>query len=152
MVFNFMAGGKKSDVKPHVRKLIDLTTPNKPTPDEQRLGWRHNRTLPVLMYDWKDEQPVLDSASVGFTRDLSDHGIGLFATVEPVALQHVISICASETDVYHFVGSLREVRPFPLGIWIVGYELEGVISNEQWLPELNRRAEQSLLPMTAEPV
>ena len=156
MAFDFLKRRKQVDTAPFIRRIIDVTTPNRPMPDDQRFELRYNRTLPVLLHPWVNGKPVFGSTSIGFTRDLSDRGIGLIAISEPTAPQYVVSIWPHHEEIeepYHFIATLCEARVHALGMWTTGFELDELLNATapKWLIKLNDVAEKALLPLGPEP-
>lgn len=151
MVFSFTERKKQVDMAPFVRRIIDLTTPNKPTPDDQRYELRYNRTMPVLLHPWLKSRPNLQRTSIGITKDISDRGMGLIAISELTARQYVITLWPRNESVdepYHFIANLRDIRKLSLGMWTVGFEFEDLLHSAapKWVESLNDIARQALLP------
>lgn len=67
----------KVDFTPFVRRLVDLTTPNKLGGEECRATMRYNRSLPTVVIPCLQSKPQLDKLRLGITTDLSDFGIGI---------------------------------------------------------------------------
>ena len=59
---------KTVDLKPYIRRLCDVTTPNLPVLDNSREEDRFNRSLPVIICPWADDKPVIDQLTVAITR------------------------------------------------------------------------------------
>ena len=152
MVFSFTSRKKQVDLAPHVRRIIDLTTPNRPTANDQRFELRYNRTMPVLMHPWNG-RPDLEKTSIGITRDLSDRGLGLIAIAELKEPQYVVSLWPRELDEpYHFICWLRDFRALSLGMWNAGFQFEDLIKSAapKWSNPLTEIAEKALLPFEEE--
>ena len=150
-MFSFSKRKKKVDMAPFIRRIIDLTTPNKPTIDDQRFELRYNRTMPALLHPWVNNSPDLKRTTIGITKDFCDHGVGMIAISELDEPQYVISIWPQGEDVnepYHFIANLRDFRKLSLGMWTAGFEFEDLVNSAaaKWLDELNDVAERALLP------
>lgn len=77
-MFSFKTRKKQVDVHQLLRRAMDATTPNRPpTQGESRWEDRSNRTIPVLLVPYADEQPVGDEHTIALTKNLSSQGVAL---------------------------------------------------------------------------
>lgn len=157
MVFDFFKRGKQVDVGRYLQRLINVTTPNRPMAEDLRAVERYNRTIPVLMNPWCDSEVVLSETKIAFTRDLSDHGLGVITLADLIYKQYVVTAWPKPEELpepYHFLCTVREVKPLMLGLWIAGMEVSEFLNDDRrgGVEQLQEIAEKSLLPIDAETV
>lgn len=157
MVFDFLSRKKQVDVTPFIRRVIDLTTPNRPMPDDSRMELRYNRTMPVLLNPWRGKRAILDEVSIAFTRDLSDRGLGLIALTELRDSQYVITLWPRPDEFeepLHLLATVQDLRPLSTGLWVMGFAFDDVLNGENRgnVPQLQDLAVKALLPVAGEAV
>ena len=81
-IFSKREKREMSDAVPFMRRIVDLTTPALLRANEVRDETRYNRGLPVALCPWIDDRPDTSIVALGFTKDLSDHGLSLLTTTE----------------------------------------------------------------------
>ena len=142
---------KKSvvDLTPFIRRLCDLTTPNRPVPDCQRYDLRSNRTLPVLLCPWRKNRPQNEEIEFAITKDISDRGIGLIRRDSLAKGEYVIAFWLNEEmpEPWFFRVTVLLNQNIGGGFWLVGSQLEELL-NEQHKRALEslHEAAASLLP------
>ena len=116
-----------------IRRLVDLTTPNRPMAENVRKAKRYNRCIPVVIADWDSKDgPITDHVGLGFTTDLSDTGFGVLTQHRPKTPDNVIAIYLPEdmTAPLYFVTVLTTYRKQPGGYHKLGYRVVGSMDNE----------------------
>lgn len=126
-MFSFAQRKKVVDLCPRIRRLCDLTAPNRTTPFLQgRTENRYNRTIPTLLGPWQDNQATADECAVGLTCDISDRGVGLVFS-QPFRADSVVVGYWVSSDVmaepWFFLGNICHNDPIGGGFWKVGIEL-----------------------------
>ncbi len=91
-MFSFGKKDTQVDASPKIRRLVDLTTPNRPVTENARVGQRYNRYIPIAVADWNDSKgPTVDQVGFGFAIDLSDTGIGILTQFKLKTRDNVIA-------------------------------------------------------------
>jgi len=130
-MFSFLSTKRSIEAAPYIRRVIDVTTPNRMTPQEGRRELRYNRSFPVTYCPWKKDTVFVEEVSIAFTQDLSDHGLGILS-VQPIEYDElVVSVWPDPvalSDPYHFLASVRDRRSAAAGIWAIGLMIEGFLN------------------------
>lgn len=116
-----------------IRRLVDLTTPNRSMTEDVRKDRRYNRCIPVVIADWDSKDgPNTDHVGLGFTTDLSDHGFGVLTQHRPKTPDNVIAFYLPHdmTSPLYFVTVLTTYRKQPGGFHKLGYQVTGCMNNE----------------------
>lgn len=127
--------GKKDtfvDASPKIRRLVDLTTPNRPVVDNIRQSQRYNRCIPVAIADWDDrEGPLVEHVGLGFTTDLSDNGFGVLTQFKPKTPNNVIAFyLQNDMDIpWYFQSVLTTYRKQPGGFHKLGYSVVSFLND-----------------------
>lgn len=144
-MFSFSSRKKNVDFQRYIRRLIDLTSPNRgSSASMERCENRNNRTIPVLLCPWEQRTPLVSKAVVAITKDFTDRGVGLILSHPFDAKNVVIGICHEEAtakEPLFFLGARRTSNPIGGGFWLFGVELTEFM-NETWRTEL-----EPLFPM-----
>ena len=135
---------------PFVRKICDLTAPNMPSVEEGRCERRYNRSLPVILCPWKDEELFTDKCVMAITKDISDQGLSLILTHPLGADQMIIAFwlrAAELEEPWCFRVRQRSEWPLGGGFWQIGFELREYM-NREWREKLKalRPVAAGLLP------
>ncbi len=88
----FLFSNRKSeiDVAGRLARLVNLTTPNMLLQgDERRSTNRANRSLPVLLAAWENDEPVADETTMAITKDIGDTGISLILC-QPLRMDQLV--------------------------------------------------------------
>lgn len=132
-MFSFAAQKKINDLRPHLRRLRDLTTPNLPSEYEDRSDDRLNRAIPTLLCPWEAGRPSVDETTICLTSDLADRGVGLLLN-QPTRFEQVVLgywTCSDQMPEPMFLlGDVRRNQPIGGGFWVLGVELTQLASNE----------------------
>lgn len=136
---------KSVDFQRYVRRLIDLTSPNRAcSTGTERFVTRNNRVIPTLVCPWENSTPTISGAVVAVTKDLGDQGIGLVVNHPLNFTDVVVGFCHEEAtagEPWFFLGVRRTSLPIGGGFWLVGIELTEFM-NENWSAQL-----EPLVPM-----
>lgn len=150
-MFWFKKARSAADFRPYMRRIADLTIPNlAKVATEHRVENRYNRTFPALIWPWLDGQGVTAAGRRGFTKDISDYGVGLVVSQPIVTDEVLVAFCLERSimeEPWFFLGSVTRNDDIGGGFWITGVEwLEYM--NEHRLREVSELVEeaQSLLP------
>lgn len=114
---------RKIDAGPRLRRLMDMTVPNRPVCNETRGENRYNRSLPALVLPWVKDAPVLAEPSVGILQDISDSGLSLIFTEKPKHENYLLGFCLIQDDApefFFFIANVRTIRRFAPGLTSVG--------------------------------
>jgi hypothetical protein len=138
-MFFFSARKKNVDFQRYIRRLIDLTSPNRGGSGcMERYENRHNRIIPALLCPWEQNTPIVSKAVVVLTKDFADRGIGLVVSGAFDAEKVVVGFChpaATANEPLFFLGARRTSDPIGGGYWLFGVELIEFM-NETWRAEL----------------
>ena len=127
-MFSFSKRKNVVEATNKVRKLIDLTTPNRPSANDARCAQRYNRCVPVFVADWdKDSRSaILENAGVGFTTDISDTGFSVLTQFCPTVHDNVVGIYLPRMGMlkpWFFHVEYAGYRTEPQGFIRVGYQI-----------------------------
>ena len=144
-MFSFSARKKTVDFQRYIRRLIELTRPNRGgSASMDRFENRHNRIIPALVCPWEQNTPIVSKAVVAITKDFADRGVGLILSDAFDAKDVVVGFCHEEATAKQplfFLGERRTSSPIGGGFWLFGIEFTEFM-NETWRVEL-----EPLLPM-----
>lgn len=125
---SLFARKRKIDAGPKLRRIMDMTVPNRPVCNETRSENRYNRSLPALILPWVKDEPVLKSPEIGILQDISDSGLSLIflnAPTHPTYLLSFLLVNDEMPELFHFIGEVRAVRKFAPGMSTVGFVITG---------------------------
>src|SRR3990172_8483421 len=126
-MFSFSARKTRVDLQRYVRRLIDLTIPNRPgSTNVERYENRHNRVIPALLCPWEGNAPIVSRAVTAITKDLADRGVGLILADPFDATEVVVGFYhreATASQPWFFRGVRRTSVPVGGGFWLFGIEL-----------------------------
>ena len=130
---------KSVDFQRYVRRLIDLTGPNRAhSTGTERLVTRSNRAIPTLVCPWENNWPTVSKAIIAVTKDLGDQGLGLLLNHPLNFTNVVVGFCheeATASEPWFFLGMQRTNLPIGGGFWLVGIELTEFM-NQDWSTQL----------------
>lgn len=130
-MFNFRSSKVEVEVAPFIRRIVDLTTPDRPVAEDCRLDRRYNRTLPVVLCPALNGTPNLRESVMALTQDLCDRGIGL-TTLEPIPEgEYYVSIWpnnSEQQEPVHFRCDARDSRQIAHGFWATGMQILEVMN------------------------
>jgi hypothetical protein len=133
MLFSFKERKKTVDFQRYIRRIIDLTIPNKTDSGNlPRYENRYNRSVPVLLCPWKDDEPVLSEAVVAIIKDIADRGVGVILTQPFAAEDVVLGFCLDEEtalEPWFFLGVSRHDMAIGADFHVLGIELAEFISD-----------------------
>jgi len=138
-MFSFTARKKTVDVQRHIRRMIDLTIPNRGnSASTDRLGNRHNRAIPVIVCPWKNGKPVSSECIIAITKDVCDNGVGVILNEPSTVEDVVVGFLVYETtaaEPWFFRGKAEHTQAVGGGFWLLGIALTEFM-NEDWQAEL----------------
>jgi hypothetical protein len=144
-MFSFLSKKKRLDATPHIRRLIDLTAPNRPTfiENEQRSENRYCRSLPILLSPMTDNLPILNASFAGVSQEISDSGLRLITLERLTADEYCASIWPRVPELQsplHIVCQTRECRQITANMWSTGLQVMWVLEIEDKIT--SRKLEQ----------
>ena len=131
-MFSFKARRKKQDISLFMRRIIDLTSPNRPRADDSRHDMRYNRSIPVICCPWRKNKPDTTQLTVGITKDLTDSGMGIITTCDLQAEEIVVMVELPQSDTnepWIFRGEVRQITDMPGGCSLYGVELMELLNS-----------------------
>ncbi len=141
-MFSFDDRKKLLEVQSVLRRVIDASAPNRaPQEGEARWDSRSNRTLPLVLCPWEDDEPWIDGAITAVTKNVSSQGLTAILAVKFEA-ELVVAGFSLDGDHRFMIGIVRHRTPLGGGFSQLGIELTRVIAPAE-VPALLR-----LLPMT----
>ena len=152
-MFSFTKNRKTVDMAAYLRRICDITTPNHlGMGDEGRSENRYNRTMPVLICPWRDEQAVVEKTLYGLTSDISDRGISLTLAHPHPADDLLLGLWASKeqsAEPWFFLGSVCSATAMGGGFWTIGVALSEYANDDysEQLLEVRPKAEILLPPV-----
>ena len=124
-VFSFLERKKSVDLSPYMRRICDLSVPNRCGLTRQaRTEDRYNRTITVLVCPWNSGRPVSEQAAFATTKDISDRGVSV-VTPEPIEGEFVVAFASPESEEcepWHFLGQAKRSASLGGGFWVTGIE------------------------------
>ena len=144
-MFSFSARKKSAAAQRYIRRLVDLTIPNRAgLGNMERYENRHNRSIPTLLCPWEQNRPIVSKAIVAITKDFSGQGIGIVLSGAFDAKDIVVGFClrkVAANEPLFFLGVRRTSVPIGGGFWQLGIEFTEFM-NQNWHSEL-----EPLFPM-----
>jgi hypothetical protein len=141
-MFSFGSRKKQLDVQAFLRRVIDISSPNRaPLDGEARLDSRANRTFPLVVAPWVDGQPDVDKAMTALSKNFSGQGMTTILAA-PIRGDELVIGFELENQPYFLLGNVRHRTPLGGGFWQLGIELTSLLTLADE-PCLER-----LLPMT----
>jgi hypothetical protein len=122
-MFCFGRQKERVSVQAILRRVIDASSPNLPPYEgELRGDSRVNRSFPVVLAPWVDDQACAADAITALTKNLSDQGLTVLHTATIAADQLVVGFWL-ESQEYFFLGDVRHRTPLGGGIMQLGIEM-----------------------------
>ncbi len=123
-MFGFGSKKEIQDALPVMRRIVDLTIPKKPVPDEIRIDRRFNSSLPCVLTPLVGAKPEFCDCLMGITQDISDRGISVI-TMETLSFEeYAISVWPTELEEpAHLSCILANSRRFAHGFWSTGFAI-----------------------------
>jgi hypothetical protein len=142
-MFWFQNRDKHLEIHRVIRRLINASTPNRiPLQGDSRWELRSNRTMPVLLVPYDNNELSVGELAYALTKNLSSQGLALVLHQPFRAEQVVVGIWSNEQA--HFVAArVRQSVPLGGGFWQIGLEATELLPTAQF-PDLIR-----LLPWAA---
>ncbi len=81
-LFSFARNKKVVDAQPFIRRILDLTAPNRLRQNKSRSEVRNFRSLDIAFCPFAEKVVRNDLSCIGFTRDLRDRGASFVTTVD----------------------------------------------------------------------
>jgi hypothetical protein len=133
----FQSRDKHVEIHRVIRRLINASTPNRiPLNGESRWELRSNRTIPVLLVPYDDNELSASELAYALTKNLSSRGLALVLHQPFRAEQVVVGIWSH--DQAHFVSAIvRQCVSLGGGFWQIGVEATELLSTAQ-CPDLTR--------------
>lgn len=139
---------KPIDTSRLLRRVIDVTTPNRPVGPEGRSERRFNRMLPAVIAPASGRRPDVSRSMMAITQDISDRGISVVALEMLQEEHYFVSVWPSDggfDDPLHFRCKLANCRSIAHGFWVAGFTIESVMN----LVHMNLVSELNEVAMTA---
>lgn len=134
-IFSFSARRKSVESQRYIRRLIDLTVPNKgSSAGAERFENRHNRTIPVLVCPWEHGSAMVEQARIVVTKDLADQGVGVLFKDPIDTTEVVLGFCLAEAtagEPWFFAGSVEHKVAIGGGFWLVGIGLHEFMNDSR---------------------
>ncbi len=118
---SLFARKKQIDASPKLRRIMDMTVPNRPVSNETRGDNRYNRSLPALVCPWDGRSPRVDAHVVGVVQDLSDGGMSVLFQDAPKHKEYLVTLFLSNeegAEIFQFICEVRDARKFA-GNWVL---------------------------------
>ncbi|MEM9941258.1 MAG: hypothetical protein AAF939_06675 [Planctomycetota bacterium] len=147
-LFSFKKSRELVDAAPKIRKLIDMTSPNKPMMNETRSHRRYNRVIPVLISDWSEKGPRLDYTGFGFTTDICDYGFGVISQHFPKTRDNVIGFYQPDIGMqepWYFQVKIASHRVEPQNYIRLGYQIVTYLNDSE--ATIVKQLDQKLIQM-----
>lgn len=132
-LLNMFQKNTAMNAAPTIRRIVDVTTPNKPVPNDARLEMRYNRTLPAIICPSHRGTPDLDSLVIAISQDFSDRGMSAI-TFEPLEGEEffftVWPFDDSFSEPAHFRCSKRASVAIAQRIWSNRFRVEELMNRE----------------------
>ena len=129
MLLNSLFTRKKQlDASPKLRRIMDMTMPNRPVCDDSRSDSRYNRSLPALVIPMDGDVPVLSEGSIGIIQNLSDRGLNVLLDSPTQSKRYLVSLVLENddtTEVFHFNCEVRNENKFAGTMASVGLLVAG---------------------------
>jgi hypothetical protein len=139
----FQSRDKHAEVHRVIRRLINASTPNRiPLRGESRWELRSNRTIPVLLVPYDDNELSVGELAYGLTKNLSGQGLALVLH-QPLRADRLVVGIWSGNEAHFVSGEVRQSIALGGGFWQIGVEAVELLSIGR-SPELTR-----LLPWAA---
>lgn len=128
-MFSFLKKQKMVvDATPHMRRVIDLTTPGYLRSEESRYSRRYLRALATAIWPWTKNNTDPERLCLGITRDVSDTGVCILTTealdTPEIALTFLVETDNETTLSFFRATVIRESRLgsfFEYGVHIEEY-------------------------------
>ncbi len=134
----------RQEVQAFMRRIVDLSTPAlRHEVEEYRKERRANRSLPVLVVPFVENEPVMSNTTFGVSRNLSSSGISLLVQ-EMVDSDEVVVGFWADGKCDFLRGQVRHRSATDGGFWHIGIELAEVLHLPNWsqLAQLAKMAER----------
>lgn len=139
----FQSHDKYLEVNRVIRRLINNFVPNRiPLKGESRWELRSNRTMPVLLVPYDNNDLSVNEVAYALTKNLSSRGLALVLH-QPLRAEQVVVGIWSNAHPYFVSGKVRQMLALGGGFWQIGVETEELLCPKH-SPELAR-----LLPWAA---
>ena len=145
--FLFSQRASEIDVAGRLARLVNLTTPNMLLHgEERRSDTRANRSLPVLLAPWENDEPVVEETTVAITKDLGGTGVSVLLR-QPLRMDAlVLGFWMPDEPGNPVDGSPLFVRahvvtntPLGGGFWQCGLEVDEILLETDY-PQLEKLA------------
>ena len=135
-MFLFDKRKKRFDVQRLIRRVIDLSTPNRtPLEGEVRSEERYNRTLPVLLASFDNGEIDTECQTFALTSNLS--GAGIAVTLgQPFRAKCVVVGFSTHERMQYVLGEVINNHPLGAGFWELSVKLTELITSDTH-PQLN---------------
>lgn len=142
-MFWFHSRDKHVEINRVIRRLINASTPNRtPLRGESRWELRSNRTMPVLLVPYDDNELSVTEVAYALTKNLSSQGLALVLH-QPLRAEQVVVGIWSNAQAHFVSGKVRQSIALGGGFWQIGVETMELLCTAH-SPELIR-----LLPWAA---
>lgn len=118
---------KHNEVHAFIRRVTDNTCPTlSPLDGEARWEGRWNRTIPVLLAPFEDEDVVVDDTAHALTKNLSSQGAALVLH-QPFRTELVVVGFLIDDSQGFVLGEVKQNVPIGGGFWQLGIEFRKMI-------------------------
>lgn len=139
----FQSRDKQFEINRVIRRLLNNSAPNRiPLRGESRWELRSNRTMPVLLVPYDDNELSAGEVIYALTKNLSGQGLALVLH-QPLRAEQVVVGIWSSAQAHFVAGKVRQSLALGGGFWQIGVETTEMLCPAD-MPELVR-----LLPWAA---
>lgn len=118
----FQSRDKQTEIHRVIRRLINNSTPNRiPLRGESRWELRSNRTIPVLLVPYDDNEISVGEVVYALTKNLSSQGLALVLH-QPLRAEQVLVGIWSNAQAHFVSGKVRQSMALGGGFWQLGVE------------------------------
>ncbi len=137
-MFSWHQTKKQQEVQQLLSRINNVTQPNQsPFAGEYRGETRSNRSLPVLLCPWENDEACVDECATAVTKDISSTGVS-FILRQPIRAADLAIgfwLAAHDepietTDPVFVMGEVRQYAEIGGGYWQIGVKLVERLDNE----------------------
>jgi hypothetical protein len=123
-MYSFKERMMAQTVQSRLRRIGDLTVPNRSSYSFLRTANRHNRTIPTLVCTWGKSGPEIEDSTTAITKDIGDEGVGLLVAPLPLSETEVLLAYLLPGGVmngpWFFRGKIQHTTAIGGGFWSQG--------------------------------
>lgn len=119
----FQSRDKQLGINRVIRRLLNSSAPNRiPLRGESRWELRSNRTIPVLLVPYDDNELSANEMAYALTKNLSSQGLALVLH-QPLRAEQVVVAIWSNAQAHFVSGKVRQSIALGGGFWQIGVEM-----------------------------